>query len=315
MTDEAASRTDAAARLLSAETLYGIRPLELRARVIAEGVLAGAHRSKRFGSSADFAEHKVYTPGDDLRHLDWKVLGKIDRNYVKRFEDETQLEVALVVDRSASMAYAGGARGRFGISKLDAARTLAAALAYIGLARGDSTGVSLFAGEDVLEVPARAPRGHLTQIAEHLERATAQGPTDVLRALDHVAARMRRRGFVVLLSDLVDAGSAALGPLGVLRRRGCDCLVLHTLDRDELELPFDGVIRFEDLEGDRVVQVDAPLVRDSYLAELRAFLDEMRATCERQDVRYVLAPTDASPVLTLSEALEGGSPLLRAEAA
>jgi uncharacterized protein (DUF58 family) len=174
---------DAAARLLSAETLYGIRPLELRARVIAEGVLAGAHRSKRFGSSADFAEHKVYTPGDDLRHLDWKVLGKIDRNYVKRFEDETQLEVAIVVDTSASMAYAGGARGRYGLSKLESAKTLAAALSFIALARGDSTGVSLFAGSDVDVVPARAPRRHLSQIAERLDAARAEGATDLGAAL------------------------------------------------------------------------------------------------------------------------------------
>ncbi len=292
-----------AAELLPAATLYGIAPLELRARVVAEGVLAGLHRSRRFGSSSEFAEHKLYTPGDDLRRLDWKAYARVDRYFVRRYEDETNLELALVVDTSGSMAYAGGARGAFSVEKLEAARTLAAALAYIAVERGDAPSVSLFAGEETAFLPARARRDHIGGVMATLEAARADGRTSLRETLERVGERLVRRALVVVISDLIDTGPEALAPLGVMRRRGSDVVVLQTLDRDELELPFDGVVRFEDLEGDREVQVDAPLVREAYLEELKKFLDAVQGEASRLDLRWHLAPTDVSPVVTLSEAL------------
>lgn len=293
------------AELLSAQTLSGIAPLELRARVVGEGVIAGVHRSRRFGSSSEFAEHKVYSPGDDLRRLDWKAYARMDRYFVRRYEDETNLEVALVVDTSGSMAYAGGARGAFSLSKLDAARTLAAAVAWIASQHSDAPGLSLFAGEERASLPPRARRDHLGALFEALERARPDGKTELAAALARLADRLVRRALVVVVSDLIDCTPEALAPLGVLRRRGCDVVVLQTLDRDELELPFDGVVRFEDLEGHREVQVDVPLVREAYLEELRRFLDGMAEAAARLDLRLHLAPTDASPVATLTAALEG----------
>jgi uncharacterized protein (DUF58 family) len=293
---------------LPAATVHGIAHLELRARVVAEGVLAGPHRSRRFGSSSEFAEHKLYAPGDDLRRLDWRAFARLDRYFVRRHEDETNLEVALVVDTSASMAYAGGARGSFSVSKLEAAKTYAAALAYLAVHHGDATSVSLFAGKERGQLPPRARRDHLGPILELLAGVTADGKTALRDQLERVGERLVRRALVVVASDLFDCGAdqgfAALEPLGVLRRMGCDAIVLHTLDRDELELPFDGVVRFEDLEGDRFVQVDAPLVRDSYLDELRAFLDGARAAASAKDLRWHLAPTDESPVRILAEVLD-----------
>lgn len=295
--------TDAA--LLAPSTIYGIAPLELRARVIADGVIAGVHKSKRFGSSSEFAEHKVYAPGDDLRRLDWKAYARMDRYFVRRYEDETHLEVAIIVDTSGSMAYAGGAQGALSIEKLEAARTLAASLAWIAAHTGDAAGVTLFAGAEGETLPPRGRSSQLAAILGVLERCRPDGKTELAAVLERVAERLVRRSLIVLISDLIDAPLSALAPLGVLRRRGSDVIVLHTLDRDELELPFDGVVRFEDLEGEREVQVDVPLVREAYLEEMKRFLDEAAAACGRLDLRWQLAPTDVSPVETLRRALDG----------
>jgi uncharacterized protein (DUF58 family) len=201
------------------------------------------------------------------------------------------------------MAYAGGARGSFSVSKLEHARTLAAGLAYVALHQGDAAGVSLFAGDERGFVPARARRDHTGAVIEALEQAKADGKTSLADALARTGDRLTRRALVVVISDFVDCGTDALAALGVLRRRGSDVILLQTLDRDELDLPFDGVVRFEDLEGDREVQVDVPLVRAAYLEELQKFLDGIKNEASRLDLRWHLAPSDASPVATLSEAL------------
>ncbi len=311
MTTDAPAPGPSGRALLDAETIYGIASLELRARAVADGVLAGSHRSRRFGSSSEFAEHKVYAPGDDLRRLDWKAYARVDRYFVRRYEEETNLDVVLVVDVSGSMAYAGGARGAFHASKLDAAATLAASVAWLAASKSDATSLSLFAGEETSHLPPRARKDHLTALMAALESAVAGGPTSLRASLDQVASRLSGRALVVVVTDFLDATSDAMAPLGVLRRRGCDVVVLHTMDRDELDFPFDGVVRFEDLEGDRVVQVDAPLVRSAYLDELSKWLTELREEAGRRDLRYHLVPTDQSPVEALRASLSGSRLLER----
>jgi uncharacterized protein (DUF58 family) len=307
MSDVDATTEISSAALLSASTVYGIAPLELRARVVADGVVAGVHKSRRFGSSSEFAEHKIYAPGDDVRRLDWKAYARVDRYFVRRYQDETHLDVAIVLDTSGSMAYAGGARGTVSIGKLEAARTLAAAIAWIAAHTGDAAGVTLFAGDhsSAEHLPPRGRSSQLAAIIDVLERARPDGGTDVGAVLERVGQRLARRSLVVVISDLIDTPVTSLATLGVMRKRGSDVIVLQTLDRDELELPFDGVVRFEDLEGDREIQVDVPLVREAYLEEMKRFLDEAAAECGRLDVRWHLAPTDASPVATLTHALDG----------
>jgi uncharacterized protein (DUF58 family) len=289
--------------LLSAEEVFQLASLQLRARTVAEGVFVGAHTSRRFGASTDFAEHKVYVPGDDVRHLDWKVLARKDRLYVRRFWEESGLDVHLVVDASASMAYAGGAKGAFGVSKMRYATTLAAALAWIAGTRGDPFSLALFSGEERGFLPLRARRDHLHAAMSLLELATPQGETRAVEALQAVQERITRRSLLVVISDLLDVGESILGPLGVLRKRGADVLLLQVLDRDELEFPFEGVVRFEDLEGDRLAQVDAPGVRKSYLAELNQFLEGIRDGAARRDLRHHVIATDVSPTLALRHAL------------
>jgi uncharacterized protein (DUF58 family) len=289
--------------LLSPEFLAGIKPLQLRARVLADALFAGGHRSRRFGSSSEFAEHKLYAPGDDLRRLDWRVMGRLDKSYVRRTEDETRVDIALVVDTSNSMAYRGGARGKESWSKLELATTLAAAIATVALRQQDAPGISLFSSTEHLWLPPRGRKDALAQLTDHLAAARPDGKTDLQAVLAALNTRLTKKTVVVVLSDLIDTPPDALLALGVLRKRGSDCLVLQTLHDDELGFTFDGVVRFEDLEGDRVVQVDAPLVRNAYLQELARFLGTVRDACTRVDARYVLARTDISPVLTLGEVL------------
>lgn len=289
--------------LLSAEDILEISSLELRARAVAEGVLIGAHRSRRFGSSTEFAEHKLYSPGDELKHLDWRAYARNDRYSVRRFYEETNLDVHLIVDVSGSMAYAGGAQGAYHHSKLDYACTLAASIGWLAARESDAVGVSIFAGDEQAHMVPRARRDHIAQAFKLLEGARADGVTDVVGVSERVAARLRRNALVVLVTDLLDVSDAALGPLAVLRRRGADVLILHTLDDDELDFPFDGVVRFEDMEGDREVQVDAPGVRGAYLEEINAWLDEVRAQAGQRDLRYELARTSEAPAAVLSRAL------------
>ncbi|HEY1100174.1 MAG TPA: DUF58 domain-containing protein, partial [Myxococcota bacterium] len=215
-----ASSSSPVSALLSPTTLHGITPLHLRARLVADALFAGGHRSRRFGSSTEFAEHKLYAPGDDLRRLDWRVMGRLDRSYVRRTEDETRTDVVVVVDTSNSMAYAGGARGALGHSKLEVAKTLAAAVAYVALHRQDAPGLSVFAGDELAYLPPRARGDALEALTGALVAAKADGTTSLADTLHKVASRLRRRAVVVVVSDLIDAGPEALDALGVLRRRG-----------------------------------------------------------------------------------------------
>ncbi len=278
-------------------------PIELRARIVADALFAGGHRSRRFGSSTEFAEHKVYAPGDDPRRLDWRVMGRLDRSYVRRTEDETRTDVVIIVDTSNSMAYAGGARGAVGHSKLDVARTAAAAVAFVAHHSQDAPGVSLFAGDEHASLPPRGRGDTLGMVGELLVTATPQGPTRLEKTLEKVVGRIRKKTVVVVVSDLIDAGAESLGALGVLRRRGGEAIVFQVMHDDELDFPFDGVVRFEDLEGDREVQVDAPLVRAAYLEELKVFLASCEQRAAENDARYALIRSGASVVEPLAMAL------------
>ena len=305
--DDVGGARGAAASLLSPATLHALAPLELRARVVADALFAGGHRSRRFGSSSEFAEHKVYAPGDDLRRLDWKVMGRLDKSYVRRTEDETRIDVVVVVDTSKSMAYAGGARGALSTSKLEVARTLAAAVAHVALHRGDAPGVSLFAGDERTQLPPRGRGDALLHICNALVAVDADGVTSLQTALERVSDRVRRKTLVVVISDFVDCGGASLDALAVLRKRGSDAIVLQVLHEDEVDFPFDGVVKFEDLEGSREVQVDAPLVRDAYLDELRRFLADVEGAVGRADGRYALVRCDRSVIEPLAHVLDNAA--------
>src|SRR6478752_7094396 len=217
--------------------------MSVRARVIVEGAFAGMHQNPHAGSSIEFSEHKEYAPGDDIRRIDWKAVARRDRYYIKRFEDETEMRTFLLVDSSASMGY-----GRKGVTKLQYASYLAAALAYLLAQQGDPAGLVLFDEKTRQYLPPRTRGGHIRDLLVALEAAYPAGRTAPGRALAHVGELADRRSLVVLMSDLLDAPPDLEGRLRQLRSRGHDVTLFHLLDPDEVDLPVDE-IDFTEFEG------------------------------------------------------------------
>jgi uncharacterized protein (DUF58 family) len=272
---------------LDAPTLAKLAGVKLRARAVMEGVLSGLHKSPHQGQSVEFSEHKEYAPGDELRHLDWKAFGKLDRYYVKRYEHETNLRATLVIDGSASMGYRSGA-----LSKLEVASTLAGALAYLLVRQQDAAGLSVVTREGFTDVPGRAAAGHLQTVLGALESLQPSGGTDLFAAAEHLAERVRRGGLVLVFSDLFDDREDALARILALRARRNDVAIFQVLDPAELEFPFDDPTLFLSMEDERKLEVNAREIRQSYLEEFQAFLARTRAACTEADVDYTLVRTD-----------------------
>jgi uncharacterized protein (DUF58 family) len=273
--------------LLDAYTLARLSGVKVRARAVVEGVLSGLHKSPHQGQSVEFAEHKEYAPGDELKHLDWKAYGKLDRYYVKRYEHETNLRAVLVVDASGSMGY-----GSLPLSKLDVAKVLAATLSQLLLRQQDAAGLALFSGTSMNEVPPRASPGHLTPILETLEATASGGTTDLARAADWLAEKLPRRSLVCVFSDLFDERSESLKRLLALRSRRHDVAIFHLIDPAEVSFPFEDPTLFLSMEDDRRTEVNPREVRASYLEEFQRFLDETRGACMAADVDYERVRTD-----------------------
>jgi uncharacterized protein (DUF58 family) len=263
--------------------------LRLRVRAIAEGVLTGLHRSPHHGQSVEFAEHKEYAPGDEIRHIDWKAYGKFDKYYVKRFEQETNLRAYLVVDASGSMGYRGRPEA---LTKLEVASALAASLAYLLFRQQDAAGLVLVGDEVRGAVPPRASPSHLLPLLDALEGARPQGPTRLARAVDWIIERAPRRSSVLVFSDLMDADDRVLRKIAQLGLRRHDVTVFHVLDPAELEFPFHDPTLFLSMEDERQVEAHGRDVRKGYLEVLGRWLEEVRRTAAEADVDYQLCRTD-----------------------
>jgi uncharacterized protein (DUF58 family) len=262
---------------LDPKVLDQVAGLELKARHIVEGYVSGLHRSPFHGFSVEFAEHREYVPGDDIRFLDWKVYGKTDRLYIKRYEEETNLEAHLVVDCSESMAYRR--RDGKGHSKFDYARWSAAALAYLISRQQDAAGLVLF-DEDVRHtVPALSKPGHLSTILRVLEENEPARATRTSRALAEVAEAVRRRGLILLFSDLLDDPHEVARGLKLVRQRGHEVMLFHILAEDEVTFPFERMTRFEGLEDLPSIMADPVALRTAYLAEVESFRKSLRRIC------------------------------------
>ncbi len=285
--------------ILDAAAVASLADARLRARVVVEGALAGLHRSPHHGASVEFAEHKVYSPGDEIRRIDWKAYGKFDKYYVKRYEEETELRGYLVVDCSASMGYRGGAA-----SKLEYATWLAGGLAWLLLRQQDQAGLVAFADGLRAYLPPRGRPSHLGDVLDALGSLEARGTTDLGRALAYVSDVARRRSLIVLMSDLLETGYEAVHLLRGLKARHHDVVLLHVLDHDELTLPFEGPTEFEGLEDDRRLVADPEAVRAQYLEEIGRFVDGCRRSCAEGDVEYHLVDTSRPPSLALLELLQ-----------
>lgn len=278
-----------------ARVLADIAQLPLRARVLADSVLAGIHRSRHHGSSVEFAEHKEYSAGDDLRHLDWRAYARFERDYIKRFEDEANVRALCVIDTSGSMAHPSEPRPADAMRKLDFAATCAGALAYVLARQGDAVGLASFDERLEMRLPARARRGHLQEVLAQLGGLRAQGPSRLQDVSDALAEGLRQRTVVALFTDMLDGGLDALASLGRLRARRHDVVLFHVLHPDELEFPFEEATTFTSMEDDREVKVDARAIRSAYLEEMNKFRRSVEATCQKARIEYRLLRTDQGP--------------------
>jgi len=273
------------------KVLAGISNLALRARWVVEGLMSGVHKSRAKGFSVEFEEHREYSPGDEIRRIDWKALGKFDRYFIKEYEDETNLRAYLLLDASASMNYASD-----GITKFDYACTLTASLAYLILKQQDAAGVVTFSNRVEAFIPPRAKRDYLTQILHALENRGPGGETNVGKILDDIAGQIKRRGLIILVSDLLDEPAQILKGLRQFRFKGNDVIVFHLMDPAELNLPFDGNILFEDLETANLrVMTDPRTIRTTYQQVINEFIADMRKQCHDNAIDYQLIST-ATPL-------------------
>jgi uncharacterized protein (DUF58 family) len=275
--------------------LAEIASLSFRARIVADSANAGMHRSRHHGTSAEFADHKEYAQGDNLRMLDWRAFARHDRDYIKRFENESNLRALLVVDASASMGYPENAKARHRLTKLEYATTCAGALAYVLARQGDAVGVATFSEKLEIKVPSRARRGHLQEILGTLEALRPVGPSQLERALDALSEGMPRRMIIAIFSDLLDGGTASLEAIKRLRARQHDVVLFHVLDADEIDFPFEDSTLFVGMETDDQINIDANAIRRAYLEELARFTGKAEQTCRSARVEYSLMRTDLSP--------------------
>ena len=261
-------------------------PLELTARTIVEGFLTGLHRSPFKGFSVEFAEYRQYIPGDDLATIDWKVYARSDRYYVKKFEEETNLDCHLMLDVSGSMGY-----GSRGMTKFEYGACLAAALGYLMNRQRDAVGFTAFDDHVVAMLPASARPGHLRALLVTLDRLTLGKETNVSKPLHQLADSLTKRGMVVLISDLLDDPQSVIRGLKHFQYRGTDVIVFHVLDPDELEFPFERATRFEDLETSEQIMAVPAVVREHYLKEIGALIERYKRELGATGIDYHLLNT------------------------
>ena len=279
------------AKYFRPEVLSRISRLELRARHVVEGFVSGLHASPYKGFSIEFANHRQYVPGDDIRHIDWRVYAKTDRFFIKEYEEETNMRVHLLLDCSGSMAYPEHPQSNR-MTKWEYAATAAASLAYLLNRQQDAVGLTLFDHDVRASVPPSTNRANLRTLIDAIERATPDEGTDVREVFHRLAGRVPRRGMVVILSDLLASYDDIIAGLQRLRFGGHDVLVLHVLDHDELDFPFSDRTLFEGMEdADLEILADPQTLRSSYLAAINEFIGKIRAACLNQRVDYALIDT------------------------
>ena len=268
------------------KVLAKLKNLYLRARVVVDGVMVGIHPSRAKGLSSEFEEHREYSPGDDVRHIDWKAYGKFDRYSIKEYRETTNLRAYILLDASSSMSYASD-----GWSKFEYGSTLTASLAYLMLKQQDAVGLITFSSRVEKMVPPMATPGHLFAILKELEDRIPRGETSSGSILQELASSLKRRGFIILISDLLDKPEEVMRGLKQLRSKGNDVMVFQLLDRDELEFPFDQPTLFMDLEEDIKLLTDPHAVRSAYLKSMNSLIEGYRQSCASYFIDYSIFNT------------------------
>jgi len=291
-------------RLVDPQALARLKGVALRARAVVDGVLQGLHKSPHQGASIEFAEHKEYTPGDEIKHIDWKAYGRLDRYYVKKYEHETNLQAFFVIDASASMGYAAevAATGRKKgephertLSKFEYAATLATALGWLLLRQQDAIGLVKFDEKVTAVLPPRARATHLAAVTQALEATKVSGGTDLEAALATMVEMSKKRGMVFVLSDFFGDMERPFKMLRNLVGRGHDATVIHVLDGDELTFPFREMTLFEGMESTQKLLVEPEIVRREYLARMTQHRAAIRQAAIDAQAGYQLADTREPP--------------------
>jgi uncharacterized protein (DUF58 family) len=277
-------------KYLDPKFLARISRLEVKARLIVEGFISGLHRSPYHGFSVEFAEHREYVPGDDIRHIDWKVFGRSDRFYIKQYEEETNLKAYILLDVSQSMAYphAPGEEPEAGrISKFEYGTFVAAGLSYLLLRQQDAVGLALFDDHVRSLVNPSSNPSHLQALLGEIDGSTLREKTNVGSIFHEFADRIKKKGLILVISDLFDDIEHVKRGLKHLRYKGHEVIVFHILDGDELSFPFQRMTLFEGLEGMPELLANPQSLRDAYLEELNKFLGEVRKVCRDMRIDYV----------------------------
>ncbi len=286
-------------RFLEPTALARVKNLSMVARGVVEGFIAGLHASPYKGFSAEFAEHREYTPGDEPRHLDYRLMARTERLYVKQYEEETNMRVEILLDASGSMDY----RHSAGITKLEYASYLVAVLSYLMIRQQDSVGLTVFDTEVRLDMPTRSSPRHFHEMMHQLEAVCPGGETRIADTLHRLANRSKRRGLIVLVSDLYDDPDEVMRALHHFRHRRHEVIVFQVLDKAELEFPFRDLISFHDLETDQRLQVDPAYVRETYLEQMRQFVESYRRGCAESQIDFVTTDTSVPYDFMLSKYL------------
>jgi uncharacterized protein (DUF58 family) len=290
----------AKSQYLDFDVIGRINNMQLLAKVVVEGFVLGLHRSPFRGFSVEFAEYRQYSPGDEVKHIDWKVFGKTDRYYIKQFEEETNLSCHILLDASASMGYRSGETGP---TKLEYGSYLAACLAYFMMRQRDATGLMVFDTAVRSILPPRMRQSHLRHVLAELENLKPGGETNIARPLHDLADGLKRRGLVILISDLMDDPANVLSALQHFRFQGHDIIVFHVMDPAELTFPFTSMTEFTDLETGEKSLVSPEGVKPIYMNELQKFLKTYEKGCADVKADYCLFDTHKPLELALSEYL------------
>jgi uncharacterized protein (DUF58 family) len=271
---------------LDPKVLAGLHNLELRARVVVEGFLAGLHKSPHRGFSVEFNDYRHYQRGDDMRHVDWRLYARSGKLYIKQYEDETNVRCMILLDTSASMAYTSG-----GMSKLDYGITLASALAYFIARQRDAVGLITFDDEIREYLPAKTRQLHLMRILRALSRVQAGQKTDVVKPLTDLASSLKKKSMVILISDMLDDEERIINTLTNLRAMGNDIITFHIMDDAELNFPFNEASEFIDIENNESYITSPAAIRKAYLKNINEFLAYCKKQCQTSGIDYCLMNT------------------------
>jgi uncharacterized protein (DUF58 family) len=269
--------------------------MDLKARLIVEGFIAGMHRSPYHGFSVEFAEYRQYMQGDNIKNLDWKVFGKTDRFYVKLYEEETNLKATILLDKSGSMGFSGngGGRGLVGtVDKLTYGALLAASLSYLMIHQQDAVSLCAFDERIQTLLPHRSVRKHLFFLLGNLERLTPGARTRISTTLHDIAERVKRRGLIILISDLMDDPEKTLMGLKHFRHRNHEVIVFHVLNPREIDLDYRGEVEFRDLENEKRIRVEPAFLREQYSKQVQGWIRRLDRGCKEHQIDYNLLTTD-----------------------